>query len=275
MPFQMKSQEKYFIEDYEILTTILSALKWRQYNGTIKMYTDAVGYDYYKELKIIDIWDEINVSMLNNMNLNIDPTIFWAAAKILCLKNEELPLCVLDTDLIIWQSLSEFFTKSDLVVIHKEELFADIYPNKEHLKIPPEYEFDPEWDWTVPAFNAAFYYIANNELRDFYTNEALRFMINNKDKPCENITQMVFAEQRLFAICAKKLNIRHQFLLDNPFDEKELVTHIWGYKQEVKRTHEKRKELCVNLVRKILLNFPERQTTLLNIPNISQYLNYL
>ncbi|HEY4788668.1 MAG TPA: DUF6734 family protein [Bacteroidales bacterium] len=275
LPFKQKNQEKYFIEDYEILTTILSALKWRQYNGFIKMYTDQVGYNFYKELNILDIWNEIDTALLDHMDYTIDPSIFWAAAKIVCLKNEDVPVCVLDTDLIIWQDLSSLCDKRDLVIVHKEEIFPDIYPAKQYLKIPKGYEFDPEWDWTIPALNAAFYYIANKELKELYTSESLRFMINNLEKPLENVTQMVFAEQRLFALCANKLSIQPEFLLNNPFDEKELVTHIWGYKQEVKRNHEKRRELCVNLVKKILINYPEKHSMLTNIPSVKPYLNHI
>ena len=40
----------YEMKDYEILTTILSALKWREKNGSIKMITDRVGESYYKKI---------------------------------------------------------------------------------------------------------------------------------------------------------------------------------------------------------------------------------
>lgn len=38
----------FFIEDFDILTTILSALKWREKNGTIKMITDSTGLEFYE-----------------------------------------------------------------------------------------------------------------------------------------------------------------------------------------------------------------------------------
>ena len=37
----------FFVEDFDIMTTILSALKWREKNGTIKMVTDSAGYEFY------------------------------------------------------------------------------------------------------------------------------------------------------------------------------------------------------------------------------------
>ena len=40
--FTLNKDKEYFIEDFEILTTILSALKWREFNGSIKMITDIL-----------------------------------------------------------------------------------------------------------------------------------------------------------------------------------------------------------------------------------------
>ena len=51
--FKRNKNSNYYIEDFEILTTILSALKWRQHNGSIKMITDTIGAEYYKNIGII------------------------------------------------------------------------------------------------------------------------------------------------------------------------------------------------------------------------------
>ena len=44
--FKMNPNKEYYIEDFEILTTIISALKWREKNGSIKMVTDEIGANY-------------------------------------------------------------------------------------------------------------------------------------------------------------------------------------------------------------------------------------
>ena len=46
------STGSFFIEDFDILTTILSALKWREKNGMIKMVTDSAGFEFYKSCGI-------------------------------------------------------------------------------------------------------------------------------------------------------------------------------------------------------------------------------
>jgi len=40
-PFFFRNQDSpYFIEDFDLLTTIISALEWRKHNGGIQMVTD-------------------------------------------------------------------------------------------------------------------------------------------------------------------------------------------------------------------------------------------
>ena len=53
-PFRNRFNSPYEVEDFEILTTILSALKWREKNGNIKMVTDSVGAQYYKKTGLDD-----------------------------------------------------------------------------------------------------------------------------------------------------------------------------------------------------------------------------
>ena len=69
------------------------------------------------------------------------------------------------------------------------------------------YLFDENFDWSVLPSNTAFTYISNNEFKDYYTSESIKFMknvINNNDK----ITNMVFAEQRLLSMCAERKKLK-------------------------------------------------------------------
>ena len=96
MPFfNANPHKEYYVEDFEILTTILSALKWREKNGSVKMITDKVGADYYKSIGLENIWDlGIDLS-LDNINDKIDSNIFWAAGKLYALKSEKWILILL------------------------------------------------------------------------------------------------------------------------------------------------------------------------------------
>ena len=91
--FKMNPNKEYYIEDFEILTTIISALKWREKNGSIKMVTDEIGANYYRRLGIDSIWDlGIDIS-LEGINNNIDSNLFWAAGKDICIKKSRSSLC--------------------------------------------------------------------------------------------------------------------------------------------------------------------------------------
>ena len=48
-PYAMQHPGRpYDVADFELLTTILSALTWQQKNGSIRMITDRVGARYYR-----------------------------------------------------------------------------------------------------------------------------------------------------------------------------------------------------------------------------------
>ena len=80
-------KSEYIIEDFDILTTILSALKWRQHNGSIKMYTDKIGKEYYDKIGISHIWDRgIDVDVLESADNNINANVFWAFGRIFVLR---------------------------------------------------------------------------------------------------------------------------------------------------------------------------------------------
>ena len=98
-PFFAKNKDRmYSIDDFEILSTILSALLWRDLNGPIKLYTDGAGYEFYRMLGILDIWDGgIDVHTLESIPTSIDPEIYWAAAKIFAIRNEKAPVVMMDS----------------------------------------------------------------------------------------------------------------------------------------------------------------------------------
>ena len=54
--------------------------------------------------------------------------------------------------------------------------------------------------------NTAFMYISNNEFKEYYTETAIDFM-SNLSNSYNKIINMVFAEQRLISMCAKRKNI--------------------------------------------------------------------
>ena len=172
--FKLNPDKEYYIEDFEILTTIISALMWRAKNGSIKMITDEIGASYYRKLGIDNIWDLGIDTSLEKINNSIDSNLFWAAGKIYALKNHEAPCVMIDTDFIVWDRIEDLLLKSDISVIHKEEINPWVYPGKEYFNMKNGYLFDEKWNWTVLPSNTAFAYIADNKFKEYYTTESIK-----------------------------------------------------------------------------------------------------
>jgi hypothetical protein len=276
VPFRLNNKTDYNIDDFDILTTVLSALMWRKLNGNIKLYTDNLGKDYYTSLGLLDLWDTgINTSVLENMPSSVNQQIYWASAKIFALQVEKAPVVMLDTDMIVWKDLSSILCDKRLSVIHRENLMEDIYLPKDKLKTRQGYHFDPDWDWTELPCNASFAYFGDNDLKNYYTKCSIDFMTGEMKYPNDMISQMVYAEQRLMAMCAKKMNISVHHFLDEPYQKNNhIFTHLWGVKSMIRSSMKQRTQLCKYLLRKIELYFPYYYHRLRKIELLTQYYNY-
>ncbi len=261
----------FFVEDFDILTTILSALKWREHNGEIKLITDSTGLEFYKSRGMCGIWDEFDTS-LDSVPDSINPTVFWAAGKLFALANNPAPLAMLDTDFIVWDKLA-FDNLDDLAVIHSEDIYPDVYPDINCFKMKTDYIFDPELDWRMRPLNCAFYVIKNSDLKKAYTNEAIKFMENTAGD--DRLIYMVFAEQRLLSMCAKRMGIEATEIsnLDRLFrDGERYFTHTWGMKQQMRENADLRADFCRRCIDRIRRDFPDYAEMLKGIDELKGYL---
>lgn len=242
----------FYIDDFDILSAILSALAWRKYNGPIKLYADSTVLKYYQELGIEDVWDGgIDVETLDNPPKDIDQGVFWAAAKLFALRREGAPVLMIDQDLIIWRNIDSLLSQGDLLVFHREYI-DHAYPPRESLITAPGYEPKAVWSWNALPCNTALAFIRKQWFLEYYTDHAFAFMRNNTRPSDEKVTRMVFAEQRLLAMCAAEKRIKVHTCLDNPFQEKnQIFTHIWGGKNTAREDEGQRLILCQALVSKI------------------------
>jgi len=265
-----RSDKEYFIDDFEVLTTMLSALQWRKNNGGIKMYTDLRGKLYYDELGISHIWNLGIETILDEIDEQIDSFLFWAAGKIYSLKNADTPCVMLDTDFIVWNKLK--MDKDGIYVIHTEDINLSVYPDKAYFNMNKNYHFDEEWSWTEKPCNTAFLYIKDNKFKNYYTDKSIEFMKNclsGKD----TIANMVFAEQRLLSMCAKQKNISVNSLMElTPYGIlQNNFTHVWGYKRELRKDEFKRKKFCTDCIKRIIHDFPEEESTIFNMKIMQKY----
>lgn len=267
-PFLNRTNGIYEIEDFEILTTILSALKWREKNGSIKMITDSVGAEYYEKLGLTAIWDGVE-NILDDINVNAE--VFWAAGKIFALASQTAPIAMIDTDFIVWEKIDLDKIK-DTAVIHFEELYSEVYPPKSFFNME-DYSFDNEFDWTLKPCNTAFCVIKNDEFLKYYTEKSIEFM-QHTDEKNDTLAYMVFAEQRLFPMCAKKMDTDVIALsnLSQLFENGEnCFTHTWGMKQQMRDNPNLRRDFCLRCINRIVQEYPYMYKIMKNINNLKQY----
>lgn len=243
----------------ELLTLVLSALLWRKSNGSIKLYTDRLGYEYIVSQNIEWIYDEgIDTETLVKHGYEINPEIFWAAGKILALHAHQAPCVMLDHDLIVVKPIHELIGDNEVLALHPEELNPDIYLKPELLKRADGYEFPKQFNWYLKPLNTAFLFVKNEDFKQSYTGHALDFMNKNREYPKEMVSQMVFAEQRMLAMTAALYNQKTGWLLNNPFElSNRHIIHLWGFKQELRRDPLK-EELFIN---RLLDTFRSELTT--------------
>lgn len=276
-PFLVLNQNtNYFIEDFEILTTILSALKWREFNGSIKMITDERAADYYKKIGIESIWDlGIDVKLHSEVHKDIDSNLFWAAGKIYSLKDTKAPIVMMDTDFIVWETIEDKIKGNDICVIHKEPLSDNVYPNKGYFDSLGEYKLNDNWDWEEKPCNTALTYIGDEDFKNYYVEEAINFM-RQKWVSRDRIINMVFAEQRLIAMCAKEKNLRIKELatIEELFNkDQESFTHVWGFKDIMRNNFKLRNEFCIKCIARIIKDYPEYEEVLANIYQLAYHYN--
>ena len=299
-PFRNKFNAPYEIEDFEILTTILSALKWREKNGNIKMVTDSVGAQYYKKTGLDVIWNSVE-NILDNVDVNsnvfwaagkifalkeqnapvamidtdfsidVNSNVFWAAGKIFALKEQNAPVAMIDTDFVVWEKLDEE-KLADVSVIHFENLYPDVYPPIDFFHMD-NYEFDIDFDWNIKACNTAFCVIKNEKLLRYYTDKSIEFMRHTSEQN-DRLAYMVFAEQRMLPMCAKKLNISIMSFsdLNRLFKNGDnMFTHTWGMKQQMRDNAFLRADFCRRCIKRIIRDYPEMKNIIMNIENLKQY----
>ena len=257
-PNRLRGGGEIVFPDYELLTMMLSALKWRQKNGSIRMVTDSAGATFFARAGLDGLWDDgIDVS-LDGLDASLDARAFWAAGKLEALRRLEAPCVMLDTDLILWEDIGARCA-GGVTVAHREELLPEVYPDpRTAFSLDPGYSFPPEWDFSLPAANTAFLYLPDDALRRRYVGEAFRFMAALRDRGVDPTIAMCFAEQRILPMCAAAGGFSvHPLLREHALDDQTFATHLWGCKRTLSESPERRVEYCLTCAARLLRDFPD------------------
>lgn len=252
-------QKNFYMYDFEKFVAIISALKWREKNGKIKLVTDERGAAYFKSCGISAAWNEIEISLDEMNNLNWDEKTFWAGSKIFALSKQIAPVVMIDLDFIVWQHLNLKPYGENIAVIHREEIGNAVYPDKNFFQFKDGRQFPAALNWKIPACNTALAYFGARDIVKKYCDFAFEFMAN-VDTTHGDLAHMVFIEQRWLAMCAALMN-REIFSLSS-LDElfagrQKYFTHIWGDKQKLRDDLKAAENFCRNCTKRIEKDFPD------------------
>lgn len=216
------------MREYELLTARLSARLWKRYNGPVFLVTDETGYQYIKQTELFAAYDEV-LPVLNRRNFGIHSHKYWASGKLQALTKISAPCALIDMDLMIWRPLG--LAKYPLAAAHVEHLTEYVYPPLTFFRVDAGYSFPDAWDWSVEPFNTSVAYFADEAFKKYYASESIRFMQAEKETPDNGTICMVFAEQRIFAMCAAEKGIPvHTFLDYDHLSAQDVITHTWSAK---------------------------------------------
>ncbi len=253
-PARAKGKQSPRAESFDLYCTALSALMWRKLNGKITMCCDNAFAEYYDKLGFTNIWDDIKVCVADDLE-GINPRMFWAGGKLLALREVSAPVAMVDTDFIVWKKL-ELEGENCLIAAHRETISEGIYPPLAFFRTRGH--ILPDLSEEVLPLNTAFLYVPDNDFKEFYTSQAISFMKSSVD--CDDFLKyMVFAEQRLVAMCADYTGTPVNTLLDKDrlFFPQDDFTHLWGAKQAMREHPELREDFLRKCRERLISEFPE------------------
>jgi hypothetical protein len=109
---------KYDIVDYELLIQEVAVRRAKKHIGRTKLYTDNIGYEFYKEKGMLPLWDEIDTETLETFNKEypkVNPGRFWTTGKSIVMGKEPVPYLFLDLDFIVRDNLPSWVWDYDVV----------------------------------------------------------------------------------------------------------------------------------------------------------------
>ncbi len=165
--------DEYDIVDYELLIQEIAVRRAKKHIGKTKLYTDLVGYNFYKKKNMLDLWDEIDTDVLENFNKN-HPNIksgrFWTTGKSIVMGQEPIPYLFLDLDFIVRSELPKWIWDYDLVHTQWEIQRGEFFVFKQQIDEIGGID-DFEQNMMIP--NTSFIFMNDIKIRDEYLKKHL------------------------------------------------------------------------------------------------------
>lgn len=251
--YQIKETDQHPIDYFAQLASILF---WKKYFGEIRLFCNSEYLEKIKEYQLDTLYDEINVSVLDNIvhadrieKYKVFPKIYVAQY----LSNTQTGFCILDTDLWFLENVS-WDLSCDFVGLNYEE-FKINFKNNPYIRHTSFINVD--LNWKANPINCSFMYINNRNLVDKWYSYCLSVIDSNKEvkKQIDNVYSLFIGNRLISSIASdnyktttlipnvyrtyhsKKINPWEPELSLDPSDITSKIKHIWGLKNSYDDTN--------------------------------------
>lgn len=170
------------VDALELMTQILSVSKFKEINPNIPfcLYTNSKSLEIYTKYGIDLLYDEINIDILDNYPSSKINKNFWASPKLWVLHHINEPVCIMDTDLVLYESIQEY-NNFNLAYLHRESPAS--YPRLYEVSVPKKFKWtDAEAECfrkSLPINCACIVWNDVQFLKE-YTTRYFEFVLGNK-----------------------------------------------------------------------------------------------
>lgn len=239
--FAKKGNKDFSLDKFELYSAALSALSWRSFGDKIDLITDGKGKSYIEKIGLSKLWNNVSTLIPDDLE-GINPKMFWAAGKILALREVSAPVVMIDTDFIVWKRPD--LPQNRITAVHRENITPSVYPSFDYFRFKMPFNMKGMNSSVLPM-NTAFLYLPEEDFKQYYVNRSIAFMKSAAD--CDDfLCYMVFAEQRLLSVCAEEKKVGSQVLMDKEelFFPQSDYSHLWGAKQVMRDSPEAMHDFC-------------------------------
>lgn len=196
--------DEYDIVDYELLIQEVAVRRAKKHIGKVKLYTDLIGYNFYKKKNMLNLWDEINTEVLENFNKEFDtvnPGRFWTTGKSIVMGQEPIPYIFLDLDFIVRSDIPKWIWDYDLVHTQWEIQRGEFFVFEKQIEEIGGID-DFKQNMMVP--NTSFIFMNDIKIRDEY----LKKHLNIIGKKYEYVPEWLWliADQGILGYTLRKFN---------------------------------------------------------------------
>lgn len=211
----------------EVLTTVSNILFLKQLYPEFNFifYVDQTTERYYSELGILDLFDNVNNTVLNR-NYSLDKKTFWAYSKIFALRATPGPCVIFDLDFRVFNDIKKLgYFDYDMGAYCLENIEDKYYYSEpqvclDGLNIPSDF------NWDEFSVNVSSLYFKDSEFKNMYCDWVINFMYewsfnHREDQKDYGDNLILFAEQYILNQMVRKFGKKVSLLIDD-FQEKKL-----------------------------------------------------